>query len=108
VIVKLPDGNGVELSQKIKQLYPNLEIILLTAYRNIPDGVQAMKNGAFDYIVKGSDNHKIVPLVHRAIEKIEANKVVVEKTAIAQTDVRVVMNSGTDSQRSWKYGGFGQ
>lgn len=78
--VKLPDGNGVELSQKIKQLYPELEIILLTAYGNIPDGVQAMKNGAFDYIVKGTDNHKIVPLVHRAIEKIEANKIIAEKT----------------------------
>ena len=50
--VKLPDGNGVELSQKVKELYPNLEIILLTAYGNIPDGVQEMKNSAFDYIVK--------------------------------------------------------
>ncbi len=79
--VKLPDGNGVELSQKIKQLYPELEIILLTAYGNIPDGVQAMKNGAFDYIIKGTDNNKIVPLVHRAIEKIKANKVIAEKTA---------------------------
>ncbi len=79
--VKLPDGNGVELSQKIKQLYPNLEIILLTAYGNIPEGVQAMKNGAFDYIVKGTDNNKIVPLVHRAIEKIEATKLITQKLA---------------------------
>ncbi len=83
--VKLPDGNGVELSQKIKQLYPELEIILLTAYGNIPDGVQAMKNGAFDYIVKGTDNNKIVPLVHRAIEKIEANKIIAQKLAQQKT-----------------------
>ncbi|HRD81942.1 MAG TPA: response regulator [Saprospiraceae bacterium] len=41
--VKLPDGNGVELSKKIKDAYPLLEIILLTAYGNIPDGVQAMR-----------------------------------------------------------------
>ena len=51
--VKLPDGNGVDLVQKIKASYPAVEVILLTAYGNITDGVQAMKNGAFDYIVKG-------------------------------------------------------
>lgn len=72
--VKLPDGNGVELSKKIKEIYPNLEIILLTAYGNIPDGVQAIKNGAFDYITKGDDNNKIIPLLFRAIEKVDLAK----------------------------------
>lgn len=72
--VKLPDGNGVDLTQKIKEKYPNLEVILLTAYGNIPDGVQAIKNGAFDYIVKGDDNNKIIPLLHRAIEKLNLTK----------------------------------
>ena len=67
--VKLPDGNGVELTKTIKLKYPTLEIILMTAYGNIEDGVQAIKNGAFDYIVKGDDNNKIIPLIHRAIEK---------------------------------------
>lgn len=69
--VKLPDGNGVDFVKKIKQQYPLTEIIMLTAYGSISDGVQAMKNGAFDYITKGDDNNKIIPLIHRAIEKIE-------------------------------------
>ncbi|WKW46619.1 sigma-54 dependent transcriptional regulator [Myroides sp. JBRI-B21084] len=72
--VKLPDGNGVELSKNIKEKYPLLEIILLTAYGNIPDGVQAIKNGAFDYITKGDDNNKILPLIYKAIEKVELAK----------------------------------
>lgn len=72
--VKLPDGNGVELVGKIKTLYPALEIILLTAYGTIPDGVQAIKNGAFDYIIKGDDNNKIIPLIYRALEKAELTK----------------------------------
>src|ERR1035437_6707337 len=72
--VKLPDGNGVVLSRKIKDKFPLLEIILLTAYGNIPDGVQAIKNGAFDYIIKGDDNNKIIPLINRAIEKVELAK----------------------------------
>lgn len=72
--VKLPDGNGVDLTSKIKNLYPLTEVILLTAYGNIPDGVKAIKNGAFDYIIKGDDNDKIIPLVHRAIEKSQMQK----------------------------------
>jgi DNA-binding NtrC family response regulator len=72
--VKLPDGNGVDLLSKIKTVYPLVEVILLTAYGNINDGVQAMKNGAFDYIVKGDDNEKIIPLLHRAIEKVQLQK----------------------------------
>jgi two-component system NtrC family response regulator len=69
--VKLPDGNGVDLTVAIKQTAPHTEVILLTAYGNIPDGVQAIKNDAFDYIVKGDDNNKIIPLIYRAIEKSE-------------------------------------
>ncbi|MDX1911721.1 MAG: sigma-54 dependent transcriptional regulator [Saprospiraceae bacterium] len=72
--VKLPDGNGVEFVGKIKSLYPQLEVILMTAYGNIPDGVQAIKNGAFDYIVKGDDNNRIIPLLHRAMEKVQLAK----------------------------------
>ncbi|MFN4146461.1 MAG: sigma-54-dependent transcriptional regulator, partial [Runella sp.] len=72
--VKLPDGNGVELAKKIKDKFHNPEIILLTAYGNIPDGVQAIKNGAFDYLTKGDDNNKIIPLLYRAIEKVDLAK----------------------------------
>ena len=72
--VKLPDGNGVDLTLAIKEKSPQTEVILLTAYGNIPDGVQAIKNGAFDYIVKGDDNNKIIPLLHRAIEKANLTK----------------------------------
>lgn len=72
--VKLPDGNGVNFVNKIKEFNPLLEVILLTAYGNISDGVQAMRNGAFDYIVKGDDNDKILPLLHRALEKVQLQK----------------------------------
>lgn len=72
--VKLPDGNGVELSGKIKDRFPHMEIILLTAYGNIADSVQAIKNGAFDYITKGDDHDKIIPLLHRAMDKVHLSK----------------------------------
>jgi two-component system NtrC family response regulator len=72
--VKLPDGNGVDFLQKIKANFPLTEVILLTAYGKISDGVQSMKNGAFDYIVKGDDNDKIIPLLYKALEKSELQK----------------------------------
>ncbi len=68
--VKLPDGNGVETAKLIKERFPITEIILLTAYGNIPDGVQAIKNGAFEYITKGDDNNRIIPLLYKACEKV--------------------------------------
>jgi len=72
--VKLPDGNGVEFVKEIKPKFPLVEIILLTAYGNIADGVQAMRNGAYDYITKGDDNDKIIPLLNSALEKVQLQK----------------------------------
>lgn len=69
--VKLPDKNGIALAEEIKKRYPATEVIVLTAYGTISDGVTAIKNGAFDYIVKGDDNEKIIPLVSRAVEKAQ-------------------------------------
>ncbi len=68
--VKLPDGNGIDFTKRIKSSSAtNIEIIMLTAFGNIPDSVQAMRNGAYDYITKGDDNDKLIPLVHNAMEK---------------------------------------
>ena len=72
--VFLPDGNGVDMVEELQQLVPAAKIILLTAHGNIPDGVQAIKNGAFDYIVKGDDNRKIIPIVSRAMDAIASEK----------------------------------
>ena len=72
--VKLPDGNGVDFIKEVKAKHFIIEIILLTAYGNIPDGIQAMKNGAFDYIAKGDDNDKVIPLLYKAIEKVELQR----------------------------------
>jgi two-component system NtrC family response regulator len=72
--VKLPDGNGVEFIKKIKENHPYIEVIMLTAYGNIPDSVQAIKNGAFDYITKANDNQRILPLLYRALEKVKLEK----------------------------------
>ncbi|HTD41163.1 MAG TPA: sigma-54 dependent transcriptional regulator [Mucilaginibacter sp.] len=67
--VKLPDSNGIELTEEIKVKWPATEVIVLTAFGTINDGVKAIKSGAFDYITKGDDNEKIIPLVSKAMDK---------------------------------------
>lgn len=69
--VKLPDAHGVNLVPILKTIQPNCEVILLTAYGTIKDGVTAIKGGAFDYITKGDDNNKIIPLVNKATDKAQ-------------------------------------
>ena len=76
--VKLPDFNGVELVKEIKKIRPVVEVINLTAFGTIADGVMAMRNGAFDYITKGDDNDKIIPLVYKAMDKAKLNARVYE------------------------------
>ncbi|KFF07811.1 sigma-54-dependent transcriptional regulator [Chryseobacterium luteum] len=83
--VRLPDAFGVELVKSVKTKYPHLEIILMTAFGNITDAVQAMKNGAYDYLVKGDDNDKIIPLVYKALEKVKDNRSKMgRKTAVSK------------------------
>ena len=72
--VKLPDGDGVDLIKRMKSSFPLLEIIVLTAYGNIPDSVRAIKNGAFDYLIKVDDNDRILPLLYSALERINLGK----------------------------------
>src|ERR1700712_2791305 len=67
--VKLPDGNGLEFVSVIKEKLPLIEIIVMTAYGSIADSVKAIKSGAFDYISKGEDNNRIIPLVNIALDK---------------------------------------
>ena len=76
--VMLPDGNGIEFTKEIKDKHHNAEIIILTAHANISDGVQAMRNGAFDYLTKGDDNDKLIPLVSHAMEKAHLQTKVLE------------------------------
>ena len=80
--VRLPDGNGVEFVKKVKSSYPSVEIILLTAYGNIANGVQSIKNGAFDYITKGDDNNRVIPLLYQAMD----SSLLKQKSAVRVSD----------------------
>lgn len=72
--VLLPDGNGVDAIPVLKKLSPKSEIIMLTAHGNIADGVRSIKNGAYDYLTKGDDNNRIIPMLSNVSDKIHLTK----------------------------------
>lgn len=76
--VMLPDTNGIDFTKYIKNEYPLVEVIVLTAFGNVKDGVQAMKLGAFDYITKGDGDEKLPVIASRAMEKAILNRQVRE------------------------------
>ena len=65
--VKLPDGRGLDLLPRYKALAPLAEVVLMTAFGTIADGVRAMKEGAFDYLIKGDADEQLV-VVDRACQ----------------------------------------
>src|SRR5574344_868344 len=72
--VLLPDGNGVDAIPQLKSALPEGEIIMLTAHGNIADGVKSIKNGAYDYLTKGDDNNRIVPMLSNVADKIKLTR----------------------------------
>lgn len=72
--VNLAETNGLDLLERLKEACPLVEVIMLTAFGSIKDGVKAIKAGAYDYIIKGEDNNKIIPLLYRAQEKVKLRK----------------------------------
>lgn len=76
--VRLPDMNGIQLLEKIKEQFPSYEVIVITAFGTIQDGVRAMKLGAFDYVTKGDGDDQILVTIERAVEKAKMHRRILE------------------------------
>jgi two-component system, NtrC family, response regulator AtoC len=68
--VRMPGMDGLELLHKVQNDCPDTEIILFTGYASIDNAVQAIKEGAFDYIEKPLSPEKVLQVVRRAAEKL--------------------------------------
>ncbi|MCD4820353.1 MAG: sigma-54 dependent transcriptional regulator [Candidatus Cloacimonetes bacterium] len=68
---KLPDLNGVQILEKVKQINSNICVIMVTAYGDIKHAVAAMKLGAYDYLTKPFDNEEILLVIKKALENQE-------------------------------------
>ncbi len=72
--IKMPGMDGVELLQKAKEDFPDLCVVMMTAYATVETAVEAMKIGALDYLLKPFDPDTLVPMVIRIYQDLEAVK----------------------------------
>jgi DNA-binding NtrC family response regulator len=66
--IKMPGIDGIELQRRIREVDANAVVIIITAYASVDTAVEAMKNGAFDYVTKPIDPDDLSRLVRRALE----------------------------------------
>ena len=65
----LPDITGIDILTKAKELFPSLEVILITGHASAETAVRAMKEGAFDYITKPLNFEELRVIISKAVEK---------------------------------------
>jgi DNA-binding NtrC family response regulator len=75
--IRLPEMDGIEVLERIKQIDEQVEIILVTAVRTVKTAVAAMKLGAFDYITKPFEEEEILATIRRALQKRSLEREVV-------------------------------
>lgn len=66
--LQLPDGNGLEIFREIHALDPKRPVIFITAHGSTETAIEAMKGGAFDYLVKPIDLERVSQVIDRAVE----------------------------------------
>ncbi|RJQ74502.1 MAG: response regulator [Desulfobacteraceae bacterium] len=67
--IKMPGMDGVETLREIKRRFPLVEVIMLTGHATVESGIQGMKLGAFDYLMKPCDIAELVAKVQMAARK---------------------------------------
>lgn len=80
--LQLPGMDGVEVIKRCHKLVPDLPVVLMTAHGNVPTAVQAMQNGAYDFIEKPFSNERLIATLRRAGEK---HRLIVENRSLRST-----------------------
>ncbi len=65
--IKMPGMDGMKLLKQTKKLDPDLPVIMITAYADVPGAVEAMRKGAHDYLAKPFEHHEVIRVVRRAL-----------------------------------------
>ena len=115
--MRMPDGDGLQVMQGVRTFVPDTPVILLTAYGSVPDAVQAIKDGACDYLQKPVSFDQLEATAHRVLlpredrqdatellegvgKSAEFRSVVARARRVAQTtaDVLIEAESGTGKE----------
>ncbi|HET6788961.1 MAG TPA: response regulator, partial [Aquabacterium sp.] len=67
--IRMPGGSGLDLLTKVKERWPGLPVIIMTAYSDLDSAVSSFQGGAFEYLPKPFDLTKAVELIRRAVDE---------------------------------------
>jgi DNA-binding NtrC family response regulator len=82
--IKMPGMDGIECLKKIKEQHPLIEVIMLTGHASVDSGIQGMKLGAFDYLMKPIEIGPLVDKLSDAYQKRKAHKDKIEMAMVKQ------------------------
>ncbi len=68
VDIKMPGMDGLDLQRKIREIDPEISIVIMTGYASVETAVRALKEGAYDYITKPFDPDDLAHLIRKALE----------------------------------------
>ncbi|MES2578909.1 MAG: nitrogen regulation protein NR(I) [Pseudomonadota bacterium] len=81
--IRMPNGSGLDFLSEIKQRYPEIPVIIMTAYSDLESAVAAFQGGAFEYLAKPFDVDQAIDVIKRAVE--ESMRQAVETVALEET-----------------------
>ena len=67
--IRMPNGSGLDFLSEIKQKYPDIPVIIMTAYSDLESAVAAFQGGAFEYLAKPFDVNQAIDVIKRAVEE---------------------------------------
>jgi len=84
--VKMGDVSGINVLREIKQIKPLTEVIMLTGHASVESGIEGMKLGAFDYLMKPIELDELTEKLTDAYEKKAIHEAKIKKTESTQVD----------------------
>jgi two-component system NtrC family response regulator len=94
---RMPDWNGFTVVKKMKELNPDIDIVVMTAFGNLEDAVEIMKAGAYDYLTKPIDLNELENLLNRLQEKrtlVSENRLLKQQLKERFTFEAIISQSG--------------
>ena len=81
--IRMPNGSGLDFLAEIKQKYPDIPVIIMTAYSDLESAVAAFQGGAFEYLAKPFDVDQAIDVIKRAVD--ESTRQTTEKVSLEET-----------------------